>query len=98
MLNIKHLVHSTNCQKQLCNLRCGIQHLLSLHAFIIINIEIFILKMLQHDIFPPFKVKMQCLISIDANHLKTCQKEVKMISRLQNITIILLYSRPFFYL
>ena len=70
VLQIKHLVHSTNCQKQLCNLRCGIQHLLSLHAFIIINMRIFILQMLQHDMFPPFKVKICCVKIIDENYFK----------------------------
>ena len=67
---IKHLVHSTNCQKQLCNLRRGIQHLLSLHAFRIINIEIFTLQMLQHDMFPPFKVEMCCVEIIDEKYFK----------------------------
>ena len=74
---IKHLVHSTNCQKQLCNLRRGIQHLLSLHAFVIINIEIFILQTLQHDTFPPFKVKMQCMKFIDTKFSKPVKKKFK---------------------
>ena len=39
--------------------------------------KIFILQMLQHDMFPPFKVKMCCVKIIDENHFKNIKTSLK---------------------